>query len=117
MISENLKSFFHQTFNKTVGKIEESLSDRAVSIIVIGFTLVLLSWHATREPIDLREPQDFPYTIKITSNEGKTVTLYANKTIEIANGVLYVCPVGTFRCSNDKTRIIVSQNFIVERQR
>ena len=63
-----------------------------------------------------KEKQSKSYTIKVLDEKGETKLLYKDKTIEVREGVLYVCPLKTLNCANNSKAIIVGGNFIVEQQ-
>ncbi len=90
-----------------------------VSVVTIGFCVNgILAQNAEfqRQAIEKQISQLGSFTIKIVDEKGEAKLLYKDKTVEVREGVLYVCPLKTLNCANNSKAIMLHGNFIVEQQ-
>lgn len=77
--------------------------------------IVILQYTETKGELSKREAKlAQSYTVKVLDTQGKTVEIYQNKTFEIQNNRLYVCPKGTEYCSDYVKAIIINSDYIIE---
>ena len=102
-----------EKLNKLLGKLLDKFLDINPGVII---AVAMLGLYFIIPRPEIKDPKDQAYIIKVVDSKANTTILYKNKTIVVASGVLYVCPVGTPNCSYDANAIILTGNFVVEPQ-
>lgn len=85
-----------------------------VFALLLGVPIILAIKNTYYASVENKEKIKQSYSVKVLNLKGETVEVYQNKTVEIKENLLYICPQGTKDCSRNTKAIVINANYIIK---